>query len=45
MHSLLQRQIKRYLKNMQPLPEGFYEFIQAVDKAYKDNDEDRLMLE
>ena len=30
---------------MEPLPEGFQEFIEAVDKAYHENDEDRLMLE
>jgi PAS domain S-box-containing protein len=30
---------------MEPLPERFDEFIRAVDKAYKENDEDRLMLE
>ncbi len=45
MHSLIRRQIKRYLKDMEPLPEGFQEFIRAVDKAYHENDEDRLMLE
>ena len=45
MHSLIKRQIKRYLKDMEPLPERFDEFIRAVDKAYKENDEDRLMLE
>ena len=45
MHSLIRRQIKRYLKDMEPLPEGFQEFIKAVDKAYHENDEDRLMLE
>jgi PAS domain S-box-containing protein len=30
---------------MEPLPEGFQELINAVDKAYHENDEDRLMLE
>ena len=30
---------------MKPLPEEFQEFIKAVDKAYHENDEDRLMLE
>jgi PAS domain S-box-containing protein len=30
---------------MEPLPECFQEFIKAVDKAYNENDEDRLMLE
>ena len=45
MHNLIKRQIKRYLKDMKHLPEGFQEFIKAVDKAYHENDEDRLMLE
>jgi PAS domain S-box-containing protein len=30
---------------MEPLPGGVQEFIEAVDKAYHENDEDRLMLE
>ena len=30
---------------MEPLPERFQEFIKAVDKAYNENNEDRLMLE
>ncbi len=45
MHRLLARQIKRYLKENGPLPDGFQELIDAVDKAYHENDEDRLMLE
>ena len=45
MHSLIRRQIKRYLKDIESLPEGFQEFITAVDKAYHESDEDRLMLE
>ena len=45
MHSLIKRQIKRYLKDVESLPEEFQEFIKAVDKAYHENDEDRLMLE
>ena len=45
MHNLIKRQIKRYLKDMEPFPERFQEFIKAVDKAYNENDEDRLMLE
>jgi len=44
-HSLIKRQIKRYLKDMKPLPKEFQEFIKAVDKAYLKNDKDRLMLE
>jgi len=44
-HRLLARQIKRYLKETDPLPEGFREFIDAVDKAYHASDDDRIMLE
>ena len=45
MHSLIRRQIKSYLKDTASLPEEFQEFIKAVDKAYHENDADRLMLE
>ncbi|HUN56126.1 MAG TPA: PAS domain S-box protein [Smithella sp.] len=45
MHSLIERQIKRYLKDIKPLPEEFQEFLKAVDAAYHENDRDRLMLE
>ncbi len=45
MHRLLQRQIKRYIKTSDPIPEDFQEFIKAVDNAYNENDADRRMLE
>lgn len=45
MHSLLKRQMNRYLKNAQNIPDEFQKFIQAVNKAYHDNDEERRMLE
>ncbi len=45
MHSLLKRQINRYLKKLENIPEECQEFIQAVNKAYRDNDEERRMLE
>jgi len=45
MHSLIRRQIKSYLKDTASLPEELQEFIKAVDKAYHENDADRLMLE
>ena len=45
MHNLIKRQIKRYLKNIASFPEEFQEFIKVVDKAYHENDADRLMLE
>ena len=45
MHSLLKRQIDRYLRNMENIPGECQEFIHAVNKAYHDNDEERRMLE
>ncbi|MEN6374207.1 MAG: ATP-binding protein [Smithella sp.] len=45
MHSLLKRQINRYLKNMEGVPDECREFIQAVNKAYHDNDKERRMLD
>lgn len=45
MHRLLARQIKRHLKEMDPLPESFRDFIESVDRAYHENDDDRHMLE
>jgi PAS domain S-box-containing protein len=44
-HNLIKRQKRRYLKNIASLPEEFQEFIKAVDKAYHENDADRIMLE
>jgi len=45
MHSLLKRQLNRYLGNMENMPEECQKFIQAVNKAYHDNDEERRLLE
>ncbi len=45
MHSLLQRQIKRYLKSPDDISEELREFIKAVDNAYCENDSDRHMLD
>jgi len=45
MHSLLKRQLNRYLGNMEIMPEECQKFIQAVNKAYHDNDEERRLLE
>lgn len=45
MHRLLARQIKRHLKDMNPLPESLRDFIESVDRAYRENDDDRHMLE
>ncbi len=43
MHKLLERQVKRLLgSDPSPLPEGF---LGAVDQAYRQADEDRVLLE
>ncbi|MCP5050199.1 MAG: response regulator [bacterium] len=44
-HSLLKRQIKKYLTNPESLPPEFLPFIEAINDAYNQFDEDRLMLE
>ncbi|NTV30074.1 MAG: PAS domain S-box protein, partial [Candidatus Omnitrophica bacterium] len=43
-HSLLKRQMKRYLAGVNPSPE-FQAFLEAVNRAYFDFDADRNMLE
>jgi signal transduction histidine kinase/PAS domain-containing protein len=47
MHSLLQRQIRRYLADAQapPSAEGWRRFLAAVNDAYEQSDRDRGMLE
>jgi PAS domain S-box-containing protein len=45
MHSLLNRQIKRYFKGRDAIPEGWQGFIEAVNNAYWQSDNDRNMLE
>ena len=45
MHSLLQRQLKRYVGNQEPFPEKWRNFISAVNEAYFQADKDRRMLE
>ena len=44
-HSLLQRQIIRYFGSLDGVPEGCRVFLEAVDAAYGEFDEDRTMLE
>ncbi len=44
-HSLLKRQIRRYLGEAQPLSGELVRFIHAVDEAYHQFDADRAMLE
>jgi signal transduction histidine kinase len=45
MHSLLERQIKRYLGEYAVLPPALTEFLGRVDDAYNSADADRLLIE
>ena len=45
MHSLLRRQLKRHFGDGQGVPESLESFVRAIDEAYHQADEDRLMLE
>jgi len=45
LHSLLQRQINRFLDGQTAMPEGLSLFLAAVDDAYESNDADRLLIE
>ncbi|MBI3360334.1 MAG: PAS domain S-box protein [Chloroflexi bacterium] len=44
-HRLLQRQLKRHLNGLEPPSKEWRDFIQAVNDAYVQADEDRQMLE
>ena len=44
-HSLLKRQLKRYFKGRDAIPEEWQGFIEAVNDAYWQSDSDRNMLE
>ena len=44
-HSLLKRQINRYLKNTDSIPDEFIKFLNYVSEAYKHFDDDRELLE
>ncbi len=44
-HSLLRRQIKKYFRDLETIPEMVRDFIDAVDEAYREFDTDREMLE
>ena len=44
-NGLLERQIKRYLRNNPPLPPEAEELFKAISHAYDHYEEDRLMLE
>ncbi|MCD4754196.1 MAG: sensor histidine kinase, partial [Deltaproteobacteria bacterium] len=45
MHSLLNRQLKRYFKGRDAIPEEWQGFVEAVNDAYWQSDSDRNMLE
>ncbi len=45
MHSLLARQLKRHLGDLDAQPENVRAFVAAVDAAYQQEDSDRQMLE
>ena len=45
MNSLLKRQLKKYFKDAGGIPADWQPFIDAVDKAYGQFDDDRAMLE
>lgn len=44
-HPLLQRQIKRSMGSQTELPEEWGKFLETVNRAYWDSDNDRIMLE
>jgi len=45
MHSLLQRQLRRFISAPEDLPAEFRRLLQAVDEAYRNHDEDRQLIE
>jgi diguanylate cyclase (GGDEF)-like protein/PAS domain S-box-containing protein len=45
LHSLLARQLKRRNGDLSAIPDEWRTFVQAVDEAYRQFDEDRTMLE
>jgi PAS domain-containing protein len=44
-HSLLKRQLKKYLKNVDKIPEEINELVNVINEAYYQFDTDRKMLE
>ena len=44
-HSLLERQLKKHFEALDTLPEELTDFVSAIDAAYREADEDRVMLE
>lgn len=45
LHSLLCRQLQRYLGDATPIPTAWKQFIEAVNNTYREFDDDRCMLE
>ncbi|MBI3593597.1 MAG: EAL domain-containing protein [Nitrospirae bacterium] len=44
-HSLLRRQLKRYFRGTSSVPQELSQFTQAINEAYKQFDEDRILFE
>ncbi|HEX7400965.1 MAG TPA: GGDEF-domain containing protein, partial [candidate division Zixibacteria bacterium] len=44
-HSLLKRQLKRHLGDLDSLSREWQTFLEAVNTAYEEYDDDRCMLE
>jgi two-component system, NtrC family, sensor kinase len=44
-HRLLQRQLKRHIKDLDAIPPDWQQFLVAVNEAYAQADDDRLRLE
>ncbi|MGB8658402.1 MAG: response regulator [Candidatus Zixiibacteriota bacterium] len=44
-HSLLKRQLKRHLGDLDSIPQEWQAFLEAVNTAYQEYDDDRRMLE
>ena len=45
MHRLLTRQLKRHLGDAAAVPDEMRALVAAIDQAYRQEDEDRRMLE
>jgi len=45
MHPLLERQLRRYVGDLRDIPGIWLGFLEAVDRAYCDADEDRKLME
>jgi len=44
-NKLVARQLKKYIKNLDDMPEGFADFIEAVGESYNHYENDRVLLE